>query len=152
MKLVEFLTMVRGHWNYMVSTIILLENILTILRCEYSKTLRTQDLFIHLRISLALIIIFINEVKKSSLIFVIFQPDFQKSIFICCCTHSISFLVFFLNILLQPELFINISWFDHLLKIVFYGNLLLNSMSFILLTMLLILANLFIIFFPNLRQ
>ena len=59
----------------MICTLIILENMKEIL--EYNKEMKREDLFIHLRISMAIIIILVNDINNASIILLTFSNNFK---------------------------------------------------------------------------
>jgi len=146
----QYLWFIKLHGGFMICTLIILENMKEIL--EYNKEMKREDLFIHLRISMAIIIILMNDINNASIILLTFSNNFKWGIFICCCIHSLSFIVFFLNILEENDIMKSRDSFDYILKLIFYGNLIGNSLSFIILTLFIILINLISLIYPNIQN
>ena len=140
-----------GPIAYLISTLILLENLITLITFPYLDY-SLQDIFTHFRISIALILILIHGVSKSSFIVVIFSRDINDGLFICWCMHTFSFLVFFLNVLWREELFFYMNFTDIVFKLFFYGVLLSNCIFFLFFMLFVIVLSILIIFFPNLRN
>lgn len=145
MDLRNAITFCGQHWNYFTSTLLLLSSFKEAL--EEKREL--QRLLVQLRINLMATVMLVNGIGNSSLLFLLFSDNFRKGIFICCCLHSLSFLVFFLNVVNDPNLLDSQDTCEKVLKILFYGNLILNSISFILLTIFIIIVNLLSIPYPN---
>jgi hypothetical protein len=59
--------------------------------------------------------------------------------------------MFLINISFEenPDFMISLDWIDYLFKFIFYGNLILNSFTLIILTLVFITINIISIIFPN---
>lgn len=140
-----------GQLAYIASILITIENIIVLITIN-SKENNIQDTFTHFRISIAVILILIHGISKSSFIVVIFSRDIDDGLFICWCMHTFSFLVFFLNVLYREELFFYLNFTDFVLKSIFYGILFSNCIFFLFFMIFIIILSVLIIFFPNLRN
>ena len=110
-----------------------------------------QELLSYLRVSIVLAFELICGLDKASFIVIIIVRNIRNGLFICWGLHSISFLVFFLNILQTQEFFNSYNNFDLAYRIVFFAILISNSFFFIFFVFFMIILSMLALFFPSIR-
>ena len=146
----SFLT--GGPLAYLLTTLIFLQLGVTTLNFVRTKVEERELLFSHIRIAMAIILLFLNGIDQSSFIVLLFKRDLRHSVFICWSLHSLSFLVFFLNILQTEELMRTYNTADFVYRLIFYGILISNSLFFLFFIMLMIILSVLVLFIPRLRD
>lgn len=139
-----------GSVSYVLSSLVILECAVSTFICIFETPEKIEELKTHLRVSSLLVLILINGLNNCSFLLVIFNPRIQKAIFVCWSVHTFGFVIFFLNIIQNEELFETINFADLIFRIVFYAILISNSLFFMIFMMFSILVSLFVISCPNL--
>ncbi len=141
-----------GTAAYILSMCLLLEGTIACFQSLAKEDFDFQVLFIHLRVVLMLVIILINGLDNSLFIVVLMTSNLQKRLFICWGLHSLSFLIFFLNILNEEKIFNSMNNWDFIFRCIFYGILVTNSLFFLVFMIFIVLLSVLIMFFPRLRN
>jgi hypothetical protein len=131
---------------------LILESIVTSIRTVHQDNVSFDSLFIRLRIALMLVVVLVNGIDNALFMVVIATTNLQKRLFICWGLRSMSFLLFFLNIMNDPRLFNAMDSFDLIYRAIFYGILVINSLFFLLFMLLVVFLSIVLMFFPVLRQ
>lgn len=141
-----------GTVAYILSMFVIFEGVFTSIKTMRQADISLEPLFIHLRIALMLVIILLNGIDNTLFLVVIMTSNLQKRLFICWSLHSLSFLIFFLNIMNDDKLFNSMDTCDFIYRVIFYGILIVNSLFFLIFMLLMVVLSVVIMFFPGLRQ
>jgi len=141
-----------GTVAFILSMFVIFEGLVASIKVMSRADATSEALFIRLRIALFLVIVLINGIDNTLFLVVIFSTNLQKKLFICWSLHSLSFLIFFLNIMNDDKLFNSTDACDFIYRVIFYGILIINSLFFLIFMLFVVILSVLIMFFPGLRQ